>query len=509
MSAGVFVFDTRQHALPLALMLGGVGLLSWAIVGTGSLVMGLPVILAGFAALLVASLITAPLLHRILLAHAVVIVFLILGASRLCASQCGVFPFYDHIGGVSTSLCGIILHLLLLVLGASSRFINLSKMVYCAALSVGIGASCFFMVLMVAKAHWCPACAAAHAVVLIQAVTVYQLLKSTADRTTFTLCILVIIGAMNALFHHQAYPRVLNRPDELLGWISCSERGIRPLGMITATAKETSSEVEIDTKDKTVAAAMNAARQANKSPRKEVIAPKDDPRTVAMTDDSVARATAVPGTTPAKPQMGCWGDPQAPIRLVANVDPMCAYCQNAFEEILKIKELVEGKDGNPGSTCVEFALAVPELSGIPHFGAQTASYLIYAASDMGPSYMLGMMRVLMSDPGREAMQRLDVASKSKNDGNVRNALAALYELIPDSFDKAALKEAITRRSADIKRRNRATLDRMNDYGSSQAPNLWFYRTKSVSTEPFVILRGAKDDAVLRYTISQGLKDQAQ
>jgi hypothetical protein len=515
------IVDPARIAVPLACGVVGFGLLVWSVVGTGSLALGLPV--SAFAALLLgyASWSCPPTMTKILSGHVGVILLLLMGASGLCASQCGSMPFYSSvIEGLSTNVVAIGLHAFLLAFGMFClRVRGVPRWVYCAGHAVAIGGSFFFVWLMAAKQYWCPACVAAHIIVGIQAIEILRLLRRADERVMFLLAVLAVTGGVNAWFHHRAFDRIDNRPGELLRWISSAERPNVPVGIIQGRPEASVAE-DVSSQDKerrNEALVSRAIEQAASSQGRHLPMPSRETTEEGGTSGGKATSSLVKSTVGANRPLGVWGDPAAPIKLVANLDPMCAYCEMEVESVLGIKDRIESVKPD---VSVDLALVVNKVGGIPHYGARTAAYLIYAASSLGGPQMVAVMRVLMSEPGRKAQNNLHLAKIEAeknnpdpkivmNDPLVKKSLQDLFSLIPDSIDRNDLRQALAQRKDEIERKLDATVDRMFEYGVSQSPNLWFYRTAGPSVDPYVIFRGVKEPSVLQYAITKGLGEKSE
>ena len=481
-------------AIPVAFIATGIGMLVWSVIGTDSIVQGLPLTLFSLALFIAAMVRYRPHLAWLIISHVLTAGFLILGATHLCASRCGQFPYYDTLIIIPTSVAGILLHVGLAGLGILSFRIKIPSWMYCLGLSLAAGATIFYVLLMLTHQHWCAACAAAHALVVVQVIQAYRLLTQAHLRVIYGLTALVWLGAINAIYHHHAYATVHNDPADLLAWLQGQERSANiPVGIIQprdARSIEATSGAQIR---KPLSGGESATSEAG-------------------------HATAPGASTTTSPGgrdqlLGVWGDPHRVIKLVANLDPTCPYCGKAFDWIRECEDLILGQKDAHGQIkapvmSVDFELTYKRgPNGSKDVAGELGCYLIYASSYLGDEAMIAVMHALMSDPGRAAMRDAGNAmTDGKNKQAQNKALAQLFELLPGKIDKTVLQHYLEQHRSDIENKIKNTYTRMAEFGVADAPNLWLFRTDKPSTEPIALFRGAKEPDVLRYAVAQGLKE---
>jgi len=535
----------REFALNnVSLVVGAVGfiLVIGAVVGSRTMSMGLPGIIAGACALLWAFAQERSQGWHLLVLQVSALVMLSLSLFGLCQSQCGAFAAYAQVGPVSVTLIAFVVHAVIFTLGVLGNAKRISKWAYVGALGVAHGASVFFLTLMVATQFWCASCAATHAVMAVQMVVVWRLLRLPRERVVWLLWVLVVAGGVNLFFHHRIVPETKNNPQELLQWLASKQSGV-PLGQVSVIVPPPDDQaipIELAKLQASVDASLAAqpaqpVRGAPPRPGQAVIAGGDAVLAPPVYDSAVSTAPA------SFAREGMWGSANAKIRLVGNVDPLCNHCEEAILSLWALADEVEAKRVH-----IDLALVVPAIGDREHYGASVVASCIQASALQSGLRMMQTARALMSEPGRAVMADLETArvreratlevmvqgarnSLSGHDADpaayqqaiealarhnpdvmqardaLRTELQRLNSLLPEEVDKSALNQALQQHKADFVLQRAAIRDRMREYGIPQAPTYWASFSDDPAAQPFVILKGAKDPVALKYVIKKGLE----
>lgn len=540
MTAVPFVVDIKRVGIPIAVAVVGIGALAWSILAGGTLALGVPITLFGAGCLGWSLLREKAQAWQLPALQLLAVVLLSMSLLGLCQSQCGAFEAYARVLGTSTLAVAFGLHVGLLIIGVVALQATMPKWVYVAALGLGQGASVFFIGLMAATQFWCASCAATHAVILLQAIVLWRLLRVKHERWMWMLWVLVVAGGVNLLFHHRVVPATQNQPQQLLQWLASKESG-RPLGQIviadatteppdTVVALADSAQAHLTSGDQTALLPVPQRPGARKSAASRTESP------------AVASArTAIPAPSGLQARTGLHGSSDAPIRLMANVDPLCHHCEVAVQSVIDLEEDVQAKRVQIG-----LALVVPTMGEQEHFGASVAASCIQAAAEQSGQHMLLTARALMTDAGRSCMAALDAAKQRERGAlehvaraatpalsglesdpaayqsglrslaaqdpavqsareAVRAELHRLNLMLPPEVDKQALNAALQAHRGDYVLQRAAVRDRMRQFGIPQAPTYWAYHAHDPTAQPYTIIRGAKEPLVLRYVITKGLE----
>lgn len=428
----------------------------------------------------------------------------------VCTAQCGGFQDYTSFAGIPTTLIGIIAHSALAGVGwmrSSLHWIPVD--VYRGLLGVGHGVSLFFSVIMIMYGHWCSSCAAAHVLLVGQAILLLRLTPDGKQRAIWILSVVASAFAVNAIYHHRIERKPLAPGDALVGHLAQAESEGRRIATIVVApadlnpsgkgektaARETRaskpSDVPASKKDK----ASDPDKGANASPIRKM---SYEERGQVLSN--LLTRTESPhepdGSADRHARMHQWGNPQAPVVIRVHMNPGCPHCQEVWKDISVLRSVVERNEAS-----VEFYFTWP-IKPTTNYGSQLAVYVLYAAGELGEREMLAVADKMFSPAGITLQTQLNTTLRdSMVNGEIplpaqSEALAALMAMCDPMVPGKLLGASFLRNQNEIDKRIKANLTWLMDYGALDTPHFFYLRRGA--TTPYLHNTTLDGDVVKAY-----------
>jgi hypothetical protein len=484
-----------QVKLPLWLTIGGfIGLLLGIILPLGAFG-SMAVVLVSTAVLICGYILIRPTPHLLILPHIAVIVFLTLQLGGLCQWSCGSFGIYARIASVPTVVFGIGFHAACLVVlwwGLRGGHPQLIRM----AAGFAEGAGLFFAVHLIEGGHWCPSCAASHAVMLTQGVALLRLTPARHLQRFWLAMIAIGFLSTNLAFHHREPPVQLQAGDRLLGLLESAARsGTFHKVVVKPAVVDVSPHVE-------------ATRSVNPS-APSVMSKGSQPPTAQATPLTVARPPANRVSDPttagllsqapvARPMdFDIWGHAEAKLTAKLSMSLVCPHCRehwpilsqalrgrsstladgSAAEQTAKALGVFLAPRVREGGVRLQFVLNWP-LQPEAHHGARLATYVTYAAGALGEDELFAALEVFFSSRGLQLMQVVNQQlMASEIHGRIspeveQEALVALIQAV-EGIEPQRLAAAYRVEKAFIDTRFRTNIDWLLANGDLGTPRYYF------------------------------------
>ena len=318
---------------------------------------------------------------------------------------------------------------------------------YLIALAAGMGASVFFLVIMLAHRHWCPSCAAAHAALLAQGLMTWRMTSLRplhARRPVWLLAICTAALAVNAVFHHRTPAPELGPGDRLLGWLAAGADGQRiAQPVIAEPAPETA--LAVSTSGPATPATRSAERSAEAAMPTSPM-PSTSPSQASTEAASAALQQHAPFRTTG---FSRWGNAAAPITVRYHLSLVCPTCRAHWADIERIRPLIAR-----GEIQIDILPTWP-LRPHTHHGAQLGAHVLLAAGLDGEDQLLAAAGLLFSADGFQLLNVLDRVlgeDAAQHQGKVtdamqREALVRLFAFIEPVAPRAVAASRSTSRSS--------------------------------------------------------------
>lgn len=505
MTEAAAVTMNPKALVPLALITGGYFLLLLALLLLSAPVPSMIGILLGGAVVAAGSVLMPPTPAVLPVANIMAAVLLLLQVVGACTLQCGSFAEYQHLAGIlPTAWMGLLAHAAMALIGIlRPRWPVITANVYRTLLGGLQGVSLFFALLMVAYGHWCPSCAAAHAVMLGQAIVLVRLTTSLEEQqrtwahlTIYGLAVAAGLLAMNAAFHH---PRPLQAPggaDALIGYLERARLRGETLALPAMNRDVRGAEA---TAAPVTAPAASVERPAERSG--------------SLRDDQARRTL---GALPALrlEDFDRWGSPQAPVVLRAHMSPTCPGCRMHWPDVT---QGAPGQQGAPtlrqrveaGEVQVRFIFTWP-VTPRTHYGASLATSVLYACGMLGEEELLLAGDRFFSADGAVLLDQIDrVLADEASRGPIsvqteREALAKLIEFLSTSMDASAVAAAYVAYHQRFDDLVKANVSWLFDQGRRDTPHYFFVRSDSPDGRPYLDT-SSLDSAVVGAYLERGLQ----
>ena len=456
-SPPVQVAINPRALVPLGCILVGYGVLLLGLVLIRDPLWSMALVLTG-GGLVATGHILVPLTPVFLpLANLAALIYLVIQGLGYCSYHCDGFVDYRRIGVVPTAWAGALLHLGLIMLGMlRSRVPFISAQAYRMLLGVGQGASLYFLVLMVAHQHWCPACAAAHVAMIGQAIILSRLTEAGRSMHLYVATVLVTALTVNAVFHHR-FDRPEMAPGDALTGFLVRARDHGQVGVV----------VPMDQLAATPAA----------------LVPERDSKHDASRDQA-ALATLAGIEAVRTEGFWRWGADTAPIIMRAHMSVACPGCQAHWAKMDDLREQVDS-----GKLQVEFFFTWPTTPR-SHYGASLATYVLYAAGMLGEHELLAAGDRLFGINGVQLVNQIDAVLAAEAKGGTaipadseKDALATLFQFINTDVPASRAISAYSANKRIIDERIQANVGWLVDFGRKDTPH-YFYLQRGAPDAPY-------------------------